>query len=145
MHHSTLKSAAMQVLIFLTGLILGGVINMILVQAGTSVFPAPKGFDLSTEAGLKSAMPLMTFEYFIFPFLAHALGTFSGAWFVARFSKTRPRSAFGIGIAFFIGGIMMVTTVGGPLWFIIVDLTVAYIPMAWLGYTMAKKNIETTH
>jgi hypothetical protein len=121
---------------------LGSGINMIVVQAGTSVFPAPKGFDLSTEAGLKSAMPLMTFEYFIFPFLAHAMGTFSGAWFVARFSKTRPRSAFGIGIAFLIGGIMMVATVGGPFWFSVLDLTVAYIPMAWLGYTLAKKNIE---
>ncbi len=130
----------MQVLIFVTGLILGGVINMILVQAGTSVFPAPKGFDLSTEAGLKSAMPLMTFEHFIFPFLAHAFGTLSGAFFVSRFTHHKQILSYCIGIAFLSGGISMVYMVGGPLWFIILDLTIAYIPMAWLGHRLSAGN-----
>ena len=28
---------------------------------------------------------------------------------------------------------MMVCTVGGPVWFIIIDLVFAYLPMAFLG------------
>jgi len=61
--------------IVLLGLLLGGTLNMVLVEAGMLVFPAPEGIDISTEAGLKLAMSKMSFEHFIFPFLAHALGT----------------------------------------------------------------------
>lgn len=39
--------------IVLLGLILGGTLNMLLVQTGMIVFPAPEGIDISTEAGLK--------------------------------------------------------------------------------------------
>jgi hypothetical protein len=64
--------------IVLLGLILGGTLNMLLVQTGMIVFPAPEGINISTEAGLKLAMGKMSFEHFIFPFLAHALGTLFG-------------------------------------------------------------------
>jgi hypothetical protein len=39
---------------------------------------------------------------------------------------------------FLLGGIMMAFSVGGPTWFIILDLTIAYLPMAWLGYRLGK-------
>ena len=112
---------------------------MLLVQTGMIVFPAPEGIDISTEAGLKLAMGKMSFEHFIFPFLAHALGTLFGAWFAIRFTKSKHISAaYSIGMLFLLGGIMMVFSVGGPTWFIILDLTTAYIPMAWLGYRLGK-------
>ena len=124
--------------LFVVGMILGGTINMVLVETGMFVFPAPSGFDLSTEAGLKSAMSLLSFEHFIFPFLSHALGTLTGAIFVSRFAQHKQILAYSIGIAFMIGGIAMVFMVGGPIWFIIIDLTIAYLPMAWLGYRLGK-------
>jgi len=34
----------------------------------------------------------------------------------------------------------MVRMVGGPTWFIITDLVLAYIPMAYLGKIMANKT-----
>jgi len=112
---------------------------MLLIQTGMIVFPAPEGIDISTEAGLKLAMSKMSFEYFIFPFLAHALGTLFGAWFAIRFTKTKHISAaYSIGMLFLLGGIMMVVSVGGPIWFIMMDLTLAYLPMAWLGYRLGK-------
>lgn len=126
--------------LFVIGMILGGSINMVLVEAGMIVFPAPSGFDMSTEAGLKSAMSVLSFEHFIFPFLSHAIGTLTGAIFVSRFSYHKQLLAYCIGISFMIGGIAMVFMVGGPIWFIIIDLTVAYIPMAWLGYRLSVKN-----
>jgi hypothetical protein len=125
--------------IVLLGLILGGTLNMVLVQTGMIVFPAPEGIDISTEAGLKSAMTIMSPIHFIFPFLAHALGTLFGAWFAIKFTKSKHISAaFSIGMLFLLGGIMMVFSVGGPTWFIILDLTIAYLPMAWLGYRLGK-------
>ncbi|MFN5006387.1 MAG: hypothetical protein ACK5GO_02715 [Ignavibacteria bacterium] len=125
--------------IVLLGLLLGGTLNMVLVEAGMLVFPAPEGIDISTEAGLKSAMTIMSPIHFIFPFLAHALGTLFGAWFAIRFTKTKHISAaYSIGMLFLLGGIMMVVSVGGPIWFIMMDLTLAYLPMAWLGYKLGK-------
>ena len=124
--------------LFVIGMILGGSINMVLVETGMFVFPAPSGFDLSTEEGLKSAMSLLSFEHFIFPFLSHALGTLTGAIFVSRFAQHKQILAYSIGIAFMIGGIAMVFMVGGPIWFIIIDLTIAYLPMAWLGLRIGR-------
>ena len=125
--------------IVLLGLILGGTLNMLLVQTGVIFFPAPEGIDISTEAGLKSAMTIMSPIHFIFPFLAHALGTLFGAWFAIKFTKSKHISAaYSIGIVFLLGGIMMVFSVGGPIWFILLDLTIAYLPMAWFGYRLGK-------
>lgn len=45
-----------------------------------------------------------------------------------------------VGVFFLLMGIFMVLSVGGPLWFIILDLVGAYIPMAWLGYKLAGGN-----
>lgn len=124
--------------LFVVGMILGGSINMVLVEAGMIVFPAPSGFDLSTEAGLKSAMNVMSFEHFIFPFLAHAIGTLTGAVFVSRFAQHKQILSYCIGIAYLIGGISMIFMVGGPLWFNMLDLTIAYLPMAWLGLKIGR-------
>jgi hypothetical protein len=38
-----------------------------------------------------------------------------------------------IGAFFLIGGAMMVFMLPSPLWFSVVDLALAYFPMAWLG------------
>ena len=125
--------------IVLLGLIIGAIVNMGFVELGGILISPPIGADLTTEAGLKSALSLMTPIHFLFPFLGHALGTLSGAWFSTRFTKTKHISAaYAIGIFFLIGGIMMVATVGGPTWFIMMDLTLAYLPMAWLGHRLGK-------
>ena len=74
------------ILLSIVGLILGAVSNGILVQVGTKLIAAPAGHDFSTEAGLKAGMAAMEPKHFLFPFLAHALGTFIGA-FGANTSK----------------------------------------------------------
>jgi hypothetical protein len=45
--------------------------------------------------------------------------------------------ALAIGVFFLIGGIVNVFMLPSPVWFTILDLAVAYIPMAWLGSMMA--------
>lgn len=128
------------ILLSILGLIIGAFSNGLIVQLGTSLVKAPKGFDLSTPEGLAKAMPLMGVEHFVFPFLAHALGTLVGAYFVTRVRVNRPLvNAMAIGFAFLAGGVMMVLTLPQtPLWFILLDLVVAYLPMAYLGYRLGR-------
>ena len=128
------------ILAFIAGLIVGSLVNMALIRIGMSVVPPPPGADMNTAEGIAAAMLLMETKHFIFPFLAHALGTLVGAWIAARFAAThKMKFAMGIGIMFLIGGISMVLQVPSPTWFTAVDLVLAYLPMAYLGGKLAVK------
>lgn len=126
----------------LIGLVIGGFVNMGLITIGPSVIPPPVGVDMTTTSGLKEGMALFEPRNFIFPFLAHALGTLVGALVAAKISANRHlMCALLIGFVFLLGGIMMVRMVGGPIWFVIADLVFAYVPMAYLGLLLSgKKN-----
>ncbi|MFM7643558.1 MAG: hypothetical protein ACKO5N_02075 [Sphingomonadales bacterium] len=130
------------ILLSVLGLFIGALTNGLIVKLGTALVKAPKGFDLNTPEGLAKAMPHMGFEHFVFPFLAHAIGTLIGAYFVTRVRVNRPLiNAMAIGFAFLAGGVMMVLTLPQtPLWFILLDLVVAYLPMAYLGYKLGNRG-----
>lgn len=122
----------------LVGVVVGSLVNMGLVNLGPLVVPLPEGADVSTMEGLRASMQLFTPVNFIFPFLAHALGTLAGAFVAARLAATHSaKLALGIGVFFLIGGIAAVSMIGGPLWFIVADLILAYIPMGYLGAVLA--------
>ncbi len=129
------------ILLSVAGLLIGAITNGIIVQVGSQIVKAPKGLDLSTEQGLAKAMPLMGAEHFVFPFLAHAIGTLVGAYFVSRMKVNRALlNAMAIGFAFLAGGVMMVLTLPGtPWWFVATDLVLAYLPMAYLGYKLGQR------
>jgi hypothetical protein len=129
------------ILLSVAGLLLGAITNGIIVQVGSQIVKAPQGLDLSTEQGLAKAMPLMGAEHFVFPFLAHAIGTLVGAYFVSRMKVNRALlNAMAIGFAFLAGGVMMVLTLPGtPWWFVATDLVLAYLPMAYLGYKLGQR------
>jgi hypothetical protein len=78
-------------------------------------------------------MHLMEPKHFVFPFLAHAIGTLAGAFLAARLSVSKMRSAFIVGGFFLLGGIANTMMLPSPVWFSITDLVGAYLPMAWLG------------
>ena len=121
-------------LAIITGVIVGGIVNIGIINISGSIIPPPDGTDSTTMEGLKAAMLLFEPKHFIFPFLAHALGTFVGAFLAALIAAThKMKFALGIGLFFLIGGIYMVFMLPSPVGFIILDLAVAYIPMAWLG------------
>lgn len=126
------------ILFSLLGVILGAMTNGLIVQLGSYFVQAPAGMDLTTEQGLAEAMPLMGVEHFVFPFLAHAIGTMVGAYFVSKMKVNRALFiAMAIGFAFLAGGVMMVVILPQtPLWFILLDLILAYLPMAYLGYKL---------
>lgn len=119
----------------------GAAVNMLLVQLGTAIIPVPPGADVSTPEGLEKSMPLFQTKHFIAPWLAHALGTLSGAFVVSRWSADRKQfRASLIGAVFFLGGAYMVYEIPAtPRWFILADLVGAYFPMAWLGNRLASR------
>jgi len=129
------------VLAVIAGAIIGSIVNGLLVSIGGTVVPPPAGADFTTSEGLKAAMSLMEGKHFIFPFLAHALGTLVGAFVAAKIAATRKMSmALIVGVLFLLGGIYMVVILPSPMWFNALDLIVAYIPMAFLGGKMAIKK-----
>jgi hypothetical protein len=79
-------------------------------------------------------------QHFLFPFLAHALGTLVGA-LVAGLLAASQRLLLGlmIGALFMAGGIMMVIQLPSPLWFSALDIGLAYLPMGWLGAAWATR------
>lgn len=127
------------VLAVVAGLVLGSVVNMALITAGGHLVPAPAGADMTTAEGIRLALPQLQPWHFLFPFLAHALGTLVGAFAAARLApKYRPVCALTVGALFFVGGILAARMIPAPVWFIALDLVGAYFPCAWLGYLLAR-------
>ena len=122
------------------GLVVGSAVNMAIVAAGPAIAPPPAGVDATTAEGLAAGIHLFQPRHFIAPFLAHALGTFAGA-FVAFLVAGSRRAAFAwtIGVLFLAGGIAAATMISAPAWFIAVDLLLAYLPMAWLAILAARR------
>ena len=133
-----MNATVKNILAVVLGLVLGSVVNMGIIMISGSIIPPPDGADVTTMEGLKETMHLFQPKHFIFPFLAHALGTFVGAFLAALIAVNHKiKFALSIGCLFFIGGIINTVSLPSPAWFTIVDLVVAYIPMAWLGYKLS--------
>lgn len=127
------------ILAVIVGWVVGSAVNMGLVQAGHTVFPL-EGVDINDMDALAAAMSTAESKYFVFPFLAHALGTLVGAATAALIAATyKMKFALGIGAFFLLGGIMVNYMIPGPTWFTVLDIVVAYIPMAYIGGKLVSK------
>jgi len=123
----------------IAGWVGGSAVNMGLITMGHRVFPIA-GVDLNDMDALARVMPGLDAKYFIFPFLAHALGTFVGAVLAALIAAThKMKFSLTIGVLFLIGGIMVNYMLPGSTWFAAVDIVLAYIPMAVLGGMVGMK------
>ena len=121
------------------GIVIGSAVNMGIVMVSNSIIPLPEGVDPTSMESLKENISLFEPKNFIMPFLAHALGTLVGAFLAAKIAANNKLTfALVIGFFFLIGGIMNVFSLGGPAWFNAVDLIFAYIPMALIGWKLAK-------
>ena len=129
------------ILAVVAGLVIGSVVNMSLIMISGSVIPPPAGANVTTTEGLKASLHLFEPRHFIFPFLAHSLGTFVGALVATMLTPNRTSGpAYVVGFAFLLGGIASVYMLPAPLWFSALDLVAAYLPMAWLGHRLASRN-----
>ena len=118
--------------IVVLGIMIGTMVNMSLIISGWSIFVPTDNFN---------PMNAMSWDlkYFIFPFLAHSIGTLSGALIVSKFSKKSSIILpLIVGLYFLLGGIYMITILPAPTWFVLLDVILGYIPMALLGWKISK-------
>jgi hypothetical protein len=117
----------------ISGILIGMIVNTGLIILGSSIIPIPEIFDPMNAIN-------WDLNNFIFPFLAHALGTLVGAFLTAKIANScQFQLAMSIGVFFLIGGTTMTYILPAPVWFICTDLIAAYIPMGYLGWLIAKK------
>ncbi|REJ83769.1 MAG: hypothetical protein DWQ44_00550 [Bacteroidetes bacterium] len=129
-----MKPIVKNIMAVIAGIILGSIVNMGIVSISGQIIPPPEGVDVNDLESLKSSAHLFEAKHFIFPFLAHALGTLVGALFAAKIAAShKMKMAMIIGFFFLLGGITMAFMVPAPSWFIFLDLGLAYIPMARIG------------
>lgn len=99
--------------------------------------PPPEGFDPNdlTTYGLLQGKHLMS------PFLAHALPSLIGGLLTALIASTHKMTlALVVGGLHMIGGIAAAFMIPAPVWFVVLDLTVAYLPMAWIGGKLGSRT-----
>ena len=131
------------ILAVITGIIIGSIVNMSIINISGTIIPPPEGADITTMEGLKTTMHLFKPIHFLFPFLAHALGTLVGAILAAMIAANhKMKFALVIGLFFLIGGITNILLLPSPTWFAMVDIGGAYIPMAWMGATLVNRKIK---
>ncbi|MES2693084.1 MAG: hypothetical protein V4773_06395 [Verrucomicrobiota bacterium] len=121
------------------GLVVGSAVNMGLILLSPHVIPPPPGVDVNDAKSISASMHLFEPKHFLFPFLAHALGTLCGAaiaYLVA--ARYRLGMSLVIGVLFLAGGIAASFMIPAPAWFIATDLVLAYLPMAWLGARLGR-------
>jgi hypothetical protein len=120
------------ILAVICGIVVGSAVNMGIITVSGSIIPPPAGADVTTMDGLKASLHLFEPKHFIMPFLAHALGTFAGAFTAALIAANhKMRFALAIGVFYLIAGIVNCFILPGPAWFNILDVAGAYIPMSY--------------
>lgn len=136
-----MNTIARNILAVLAGVVVGSIVNILLVNIGPFVVPLPDGADVSTMDELRDSMQLFSPAHFLFPFLGHAVGTLVGAFVAAKHAVSHHVAiAMVIGVFFLMGGLSMVNMIGGPLWFSVTDLVLAYLPMSLLGAILAGRS-----
>ncbi len=128
------------ILAVIIGLFVGGMLNMALITLGPHVITPPAGVDVTNAKSLAASMPLLGPKHFVFPFLAHAGGTLVGA-LAAYLIAGSHRSAFAyvIGVVTLAGGIAACFLIPAPFWYLLLDLVIAYLPMAWIAVQLGRR------
>lgn len=127
------------------GFITGSIVNMALVTIGPQIIPLPAGVDVTDPTKLAATIQLLEPRHFVFPFLAHALGTLAGA-LLSYLLAGSHQALFAriVGALFLAGGIVASRMIPAPKWFLVLDLAVAYLPMAWAGAWLGRRIRKET-
>lgn len=137
-----MKPIVKNIIAVIVGWIIGSFVNMSLIELGHYLMPV-EGLDTQNMDSLATIFPTLEPKYFIFPFLGHAIGTLIGACIAGIIATKKMRAALIVGILFFLGGVAVNIMITGPIWFVAIDILLAYIPMALLGGVIATKFVKS--
>ena len=110
------------------------VLNGFLLGMMMQLIPPPDGFD----PNVMSTYSLLQTKHLLSPFVAHAVPSLIGGFIASLIAVNRKMTvALVVGGLHFVGGVAAAFMIPAPTWFVVLDLTVAYLPMAWLGGRIA--------
>ena len=143
-----MKSLFRLILGIIAGVAGGSVVNLGLVIVGSEIIPAPAGVDVTDPASISAAADLFGPQHFLFPFIAHAGGTLAGCLIASLVAVRQPRIAMlAVGCLSLLGGIVNAFMIPAPAWFLLLDISLAYIPMTLLAlliYRRLKQNARSS-
>jgi len=130
------------ILAVLAGLLVGSMVNGCIIAGYPNFYPLPEEI---VEHGLVGNSHLLEFPHLLFVFLAHGLGTLIGGFLAAKIGVSNHLIlSMLVGGIFLLAGISVCTMLDfTPLLFSIIDILLAYVPMAWLGWKLAHPLNET--
>ncbi|MBL4707281.1 MAG: hypothetical protein JKY48_02420 [Flavobacteriales bacterium] len=135
-----MKNVFRNIAAVLIGLVIGSIVNSGIIDLSGNLVALPEDVDPNDIESIKANIHLYDPIHFLFPFLAHTLGTLAGAIVATLIAVSHKlKLAMSIGFVFLLGGIAINVMLAGPIWFTILDLVLAYLPMAWLGRSLLKK------
>ena len=129
------------ILAVLIGLVVGSLVNFGVLTVGHMILPPPAGFDGSNMETIANTINVLRPIDFTVPFLAHALGPLVGtlaAMFIA--GSWHKTIALILGGIFLLGGIVANYMIPAPMWYRVLDIVIAYIPMALLGLRLSGRG-----
>lgn len=127
------------ILVIVTGIIAGSVVNAAIIFLGNAIFGSPEGMILWDEESVKAHADQLKTANYVCTFLAHQLGTLVGAFVAATIAPFRKLIfALIVGIWFLGSGIYAASVITAPIWFKIADI-VLYLPIAFIGGNLKAK------
>ena len=99
-------------LAIIAGVVIGGIVNMAIVMIGPHVIAPPPGIDMSSAESMAANSNLLEPRHYLFPLIAHALGTYTGA--LAAYAIAKEYKAI---VAIIIGFLFFFTFCGVLLWY----------------------------
>jgi hypothetical protein len=108
------------ILLSVLGLVLGAITNLLFISVGHL---------------------FLGDNHFLIAFLAHALGAFVASFFVCKMKVDRPFFfSMCIGGSYLGMAVLDLSVLKDvPIWFILSDLLIAHLPMAYLGYKLGQR------
>ena len=131
-----MNSILRNALAVIAGFFIGCFVNGGIISFYPSLFPLPEEV---LAWGLVGNTHLLELPHFISIFLAHGLGTLVEAFLAAKIAVSKQLFlSMTVGVLFLLAGIAVNAWLNfSPLSFSIIDITLAYIPMAWIGWKLA--------
>ena len=110
-----------------------------IIILGHSIVPTPEGMDTNSFESIKNNFHLFQTKHFIFPLIAHAMGTFISAYIVSHFAVSHKfKFALGVGVLFMFVSLWLSLRIGHFRWIGILEIAL-YIPMSLFAYSLWKR------
>ncbi|MCW3126895.1 MAG: hypothetical protein JWO03_2553 [Bacteroidetes bacterium] len=134
----------MSVLRRIMGVIAGIAVGGIIVEMGDSasrmMVHVPKDFDSQNTKAMADLVANMPVSCFLIMIAGYIVAAFSGGIIATLITgREQSRPAMLVGILLTIGGVINLTMFPHPVWFIVVS-TLVYIPSAWSGWRVIRKE-----